>query len=241
MRKLLLAAAATFAIAAPANAETTGSLGASFSNNEYDNGFDYDVWDVEGSVFHRISGPWAVQAEGRYEQADYGSGSDDDGHHLAIHGLFAAEGWTAGLLAGEGELFDDLEVDFYGAEGALRFGDWTLAGSILQGDIGTDYDRHRVGAKYFFGDNFAVGGNFAYTELGVSDWNTYDIGGEWRFGSLPITLTAGYLLMDADFSEIDEWRLGARWEFGTSNLRESDRTAPIADITQYFGDLRRWD
>ena len=70
MRTFFLATAATLAIAAPAAAETTGSLGVGLTNNEYDSGFEYDVVDVEGAIFHRVSGPWAIQGEARYEDAD---------------------------------------------------------------------------------------------------------------------------------------------------------------------------
>jgi hypothetical protein len=239
MRTFLLATAATFAIAAPAAAETTGSLGVGFTNNEYDSGFEYDVVDVEGAIFHRVSGPWAIQGEARYEDADYSG--DDEGSHFAVHGLFAAETWTAGLLVGQGEVFDDYEIDIWGAEGAARFGNVTLSGAYVSGDVGVDYDRWHVGGKYFFGDNFAVGANAAWSELGNGDWDTYDIGAEWRFGAFPVTLNGGFLRQEGDFIEVDAWMIGARWDFGSANLREADRTQPIADLRNYFGDLRRWD
>jgi hypothetical protein len=243
MRKILMAAAATVAIATPAFAETTGALGVRVTNNEYDAGFEYDVLEIEGSIFHRIAGPWAVQGEGRYEDVEYPL-VDDEGSHFALHGLFAAENWTAGVLVGQGEVFDGFEIDIYGAEGAIRFGDWTLSGAAVQGDIGVDYARYQAGLKYFFGDNFAIGGRAASSEFdggGSGEWTTFDAGIEWRFASFPVTLTGGYLLQDTDFSDIDALTIGARWEFGSATLRESDRTAPIADLRNYFGDLRRWD
>ncbi len=240
MLKLLLSAAALAAITLPAAAETTGSVGISLTNNEYDSGFDYDTWQLEGSVFHRVAGPWAVQVEGRYEEVDY-SFFEDEGQHIAIHGLWASDTFTLGAFAGQGEVFSD--IDFYGAEGAYRAENWTFTGSMILSELGssTDYDRYRLGAKYFFGDNLLVGGGIAWTELGSSDWETYDLGAEYRLGTLPITLTGGYLSQTGDFIEVDAWTIGARWDFGGATLRDSDRTAPIADVDNFFGDLRRWD
>lgn len=242
MHNLLMAAAATIVIATPAFAETTGSLGIRGTNNEYDSGFDYDVWELEGAIFHRIAGPWAVQADGRYEDVDYSNGFDDEGNHLALHGLYASDAWTAGVFVGQAELFGGFEFDFYGAEGAYRFSNLTLVASTVQGELTSfEYDRYRVGAKYFFGDNVALGGNVALTEIGNFDWTTLDVNAEYRFGSFPITLTGGYLRLDGDFIELDALTLGARWDFGSASLREADRTAPIADLRNYVGDLRRLD
>lgn len=241
MRKVLLSAAAVLAIGAGnAVAETTGSIGVTAMNNEYDNGFDYDTWELDGTIFHRITGPWAVQGEAGYEEAEY-PGSEDDGNHYAVHGLFAPEAYTIGVFAGQGEMFSSTEVDFLGLEGAYRFANFTLNASFIDGEVFSDYDRYRVGGKYFFSDNLAVGGNYAMTEYGTVDWDTWDVGAEFRFGSFPITLTGGYLNQEGDFIDVGAWQLGARWSFGTANLREDDRTAPIADIDTYLGDLRRWD
>jgi hypothetical protein len=241
MRKLLLCAAAFAAISGAAAAETTGSVGVTTTNDEYSNNYDYDVWQIDGSIFHRITGPWAVQGELAFEEADYGT-AEDDGQHYAVHGLYAADAFTVGLFVGQGELFNNTEADFYGVEGAYRLADWTFSGSIIDGETGADLDRYRAGAKYFFGDNIAVNANFAMTEYGNSDWDTFDIGGEYRFAGLPITLTGSYLQFDADNGfEVDSWIFGARWNFGTANLREADRTAPIANVDQYLGDVRRWD
>jgi hypothetical protein len=242
MRKILLSAAAVLAIGAGnAVAETTGSVGVTTTNNEYPSGFDYDTMELDASVFHRITGPWAIQGEVGLEEVDYGGGNDDDGHHYAVHGLFAPDAYSVGLFAGQAEIFDTLEIDFFGAEGAYRFTNFTVSGSVIDGETSVDYDRYRVGGKYFFGDNLAVGANYAMTEYGVSDWDTWDVGGEFRFGSFPITLTAGYLAQEGDSIDVETWQFGARWSFGTANLREDDRTAPIADVDTYVGDLRRWD
>jgi len=241
MKQLLLSAAAVLAIATPAAAETTGAVGVSYNSNEYEWGGEYEFWDIEGSVFHRVAGPWAVQAEGRYEEVDYGGAFDDDGDHLALHGLYAADTFTAGVFYGTGALFGDFDFDIYGVEGAFRVANWTLEASGTSWDRDSDYARYHVGAKYFFGDNFSVGGRYAFTDRN-GDWTTYDIGADYRFASLPIVLSANYLHQDGDFSfEVDTWSLGARWEFGSSSLREADRTAPIADIRNFMNDLRRWD
>lgn len=244
MRKILLSAAAMLAVGAgTAVAETTGSVGVATTNNEYENGYDYDTWEFNGSIFHRVAGPWAVQGELGLEEADYGSGNDDDGHHYAVHGLYAQDAYTLGVFGGQAEIFDDLDIDFFGAEGAYRFANVTVSGSLIDGEAydAVDYDRYRVGGRYFFGDNIAVGANYARTDYSNTDWDTWDVGGDYRFGSLPITLSATYLSQEGDFIDVDTWQFGARWSFGTANLREDDRNAPIANADSYVADLRRWD
>lgn len=244
MRKILLSAAAVLAVGAgQAVAETTGSVGVSTTNNEYPSGYDYDTIELDASIFHRITGSWAIQGEVGLEEADYGGGNDDDGNHFAVHGLFAQDAYTVGVFGGQANIFDNLDVDFFGAEGAYRFANVTVSGSIIDGETGggLDFDRYRFGGKYFFGDNLAVGANYATTEYSTVDWDTWDVGGEFRFGSFPITLTAGYLAQEGDFIDVETWQFGARWSFGTANLREDDRNSPIADVDTYMGDLRRWD
>jgi hypothetical protein len=243
MRKILLAAAAVMAAGAgAANAETTGSVGVTYSNSEYQNGYDYDQWELNGAIFHRVTGPWALQGELNLEEADYGGGNDDDGNHYAVHGLYAPDNFTVGLFIGQGELFDSSDADFWGVEGAYRFTNFTLSGSVIDGEFSNDFTRYRVGGKYFFGDNFAVNANYAATEFGSSDWETWDLGAEYRLSKLPVTIGASYVDFESDTGfEVDSWLLGARWEFGSANLREGDRTAPIADLNTFFGDVRRWD
>lgn len=240
MRTFLMSAAAVLAVATPAAAQTSGAVGLSWTNNEYDAGGDYDQLQIEGHVTHNIVGPWAVQADARYEEVDY-TGSDDDGQHIALHGLYSGEMFTIGALIGQGELFDGDDLDFYGAEGAFDVASFRFTGSAVFGDFGADYDRYRAGVKYFFGDNFAVGGGYAATDYGTVDWDTFDLSAEFRLGSIPLTFTGGYLSQDGDFIDVDALTIGARWDFGTGTLREADRRAPIADLEGFFGDIRRWD
>ena len=238
-----LSAVALLAMAAgDVAAETTGSVGVSLTTNDYASGYGYESYELEAAIFHRIDGPWAVQAEGRVETVEYGA-SGDDGHHLALHGLFATDTYTLGLIVGQGELFSGRELDFYGVEGAYRFANWTLSGSAVLGDSNyySYFDRYRVGAKYFIADNFAIGGGYALSDFGFEDTDTWEIGAEVRFLSVPITLSGGYLRQEGNSIEVDAWQIATRWTFGTSNLREDDRTAPIAAIDTYFGDRRRSD
>jgi hypothetical protein len=243
MRTLLLAAIATTAIAAPAVAETTGSVGVQLMNTKYDYGFDYDTWSIDGSVFHRISGPWAVQAQAHYEYVDYGHSDVDHGNVLALHGLYQTDAVTAGLFLGQGGIFGDSDwIKFWGAEGAYRFGNWSVDAYAVRRDDGS-YPLHRYGvdAKYYFGDNISVGAGYARQDYGVhfDDWK---INAEYRLSAVPLTLTGGYYRWDADNgSRSDDFMIGIRWDFGSSTLREHDRTAPIVDLNNYVDDIRRWD
>lgn len=243
MRTLLLAAVATAAMSAPALAETAGSVGVGYMNTEYGNGFDYDTWSIDGSVFQRVAGPWALQGQAHYESAEYHQFGTDHGSYLALHGLYQTDALTAGLFIGEGGLFGDASAfKYWGAEGAYRFGDWSVDAYAIR-RRGDSYPNHRYGvdAKYYFGDNISIGAGYARQDYGINfdDWNAH---AEWRLPSIPFTVSAGYYRWHADNgANTNDWMLGIRWDFGSSTLREHDRTAPIADLTNYIDDIRRWD
>jgi len=243
MKKFLLSAAAALAIAAPAAAETTGAVGVTYNSYDTSGSSEYESWELDGYVFHRIAGPWAIQAEGRYEDAEYDGGFESEGDHIALHGLYAADAFTAGVFVGNGTVFDDYDFDFFGAEAVFRHGDWTFEGSGTWEQQDGDYARFHLGTKYFFTQNFAVGARYGFTDREGGDWSSWDVGADYRFSGLPIVLTANYLQFEEDDGswEVDTWSIGARWEFGSSSLQEADRTAPIADIRNFLNDVRRWD
>lgn len=245
MRTLLLAAVSAVAIASPAMAQTTGNVGLSYSDTSYDGNFDYDSWVADGSLAYALGNGWVLQGDLAHEMHDY-SGGDEDTTRLAVHGMYRTDNWTAGLAAGTGNEVFGGDFGFIGLEGAYHLQNWSFTGTALFGnsdDFNYDYDRYRVAAKYFFTDNFSVGGGVAMSDFEGTDWESFDLGAEYRFGSHPIVLTGGYTLSDVFTDEPRTWTFGARWEFGTENLRESNRTGPQfqSDIAAIYADNRRFD
>jgi hypothetical protein len=183
-----------------------------------------------------------VQGQAHYEYADYGF-STDHGNALALHGLYQTDAFTGGLFIGQAGLFGDSDwIKFWGAEGAYRVGNWSFdAYAIVRRDDSYPDDRYGADAKYYFGDNISLAAGYARQDYGV-DFDDWRINGEWRLDSMPLTFTGGYYHWDASTgNSTSDWMIGIRWDFGSSNLREHDRTAPIVDLNNYVDDIRRWD
>jgi hypothetical protein len=251
MRKVILLAASALLPPAMAladgeqspGARTSGSVELSYDNNEYPDGFDYNQTGLSGTIFHDFGNGWGVQGAARFENVNY-PGIDFDSTHLSVHGVYRTERWAASGFYAYTDLFGAADFNHYGLEGAFYLEDWTLTGSAINGDVGASYDRYRLGAKFFITENLSVGGGYAVSDYndGGADWWSVDLGAEFRFATVPITLTAAYTRSDFDFTEVDGLRFGIRWDFGTASLRERDRSgASFEDARRYQDDFLRLD
>ena len=44
------------------------------------------------------------------------------------------------------------------------------------------------------------------------------------FTGSPAALSIGYERLDADFADVDRWKIGIAWQFGTDSLRQASQT-----------------
>jgi len=247
LRHVLAATAASVAMAASAYAETNGSIELARTNHDRD--LDLEVTGLNGTIFHGFGNGFGVQGEFQHHNLEAG-GSDEQINRYTMHGLYRTEAWAAGALVGKADWFG-FDLDHWGAEGALYFDRWTVQASYIGGEIDTpnnpEIGRFNVSGRYFFTDNFSVGAGLGKTSFETSndiDWTSYDVNAEYRFGSFPVAIFAGFNSADFDGSgdDVDSVRFGLRWDIGTGSLIERDRQgASFSDAEELVQDLYRLD
>ena len=157
MKNILFASAAAAALfaAAPALAQSTGSVGAGFSHSEIELGgldADADIWTVDGNVAFQASPAWTVTLDGAVAYDD-DAASDEFSvagtAHLTRDLGDARVGGFAGLADAGGET-----AWAAGLEGAKYLDRVTLVGQVAYGEVDdTDLtvDTFNVGLRYSFG------------------------------------------------------------------------------------------
>lgn len=230
MKKILLGAAAAFAVAAPsaALANTSGYVDTGYENTDYDSGGDFDALHLGGGVYHTFGG-WGVQADGRVTNQDWG-GSSTSGHgYAAVHAFTQGGGWDFGGFLGLLDYYGDAGM-MLGAETRTHFGNFSLQGTLgyAEFDSWSDYNLWdiRVDGAFFLQPNFAITGGIGYSEWDAgsdSDALTLSLGAAYQFVN-GFTLYGEYINTDGDGSgfnwEADTFRIGLRFDFNGGSLQD---------------------
>jgi hypothetical protein len=250
MKKIgLLAAAAAVMIATPAAAE--GYLGARYSTGSLDSGgtdVDFDVIQGEGA-FGWNSGGWGGQFGGAFGNVETDT-TDDDFLRLDGHLYWDGSGWRIGGVVATTQLDDtDIEEWVYGVE--VGFGGGTNVqwwGALTAGNIetgGFDYDTWNadLGLDFYSSPNVRFGGTVGFGEIDDADieTTTFGINGEFQPWSAPISIYAGWQMVNAESGGVDadsnSFSIGARWNFGGGTLQDRNNALPFRTNTQYAGRL----
>ena len=236
MKKLLSGAVAVAAMAAPAAAfAQDGYIDLSYTGSEISAGGvseDFDRFQVGGAAAFN-SGGIGVQLNGHVAELEADFGGDatvygGDGH------IFGQSGsWLFGASVGA-EHFDEVDVTEWGAaaQAHYRFERVTLVGAVSYSDV-EDGDATFWGvdgeARFFQSDNFRFSGNFGWGQVEIvgveADLWRGGVEGEYKFGSAPISMFAGYQhrqVNDGD-ADIDAFSVGLRYNWG-GTLLERDRS-----------------
>jgi hypothetical protein len=224
---------AVFGIAAPASAEP-GYIGGRYQRSESDVAgvkTNSDRAGIEGAITFSPSETLGVDL--------YGSASDANNTDETIGVSGHVYGRGADYKVGGFGTVADANGDFFWESGVEAQKSWnavTLAGVVSYGDNddanvnawGTDAE-----ARFCLTDNLRLDGKAGWHKVdfggatGEDDvWNA-GAGAEWKLGSSPLRLTAGYdryEFNDLD-AKSDVWTVGARYSFGGS-LKDRDRTGP---------------
>ncbi len=228
MRKLLLGAAAAFAVAAPSIAQAdSGEIGLGFGNVDISGFDDLDTVRLDAAFNHTMGNGLVLQADAAHDRLDVGPadlgmsyGAVSLGTRNDHHALY---GW-----AGLSDVVS-LSATSVGVGGQLYLGQATINGSVGFTDIDAadiSVTNISVDGTYFFTDNLgltAVAGHAEADDLDV-DWTTLGVGGVWRFTDSPFTLNLGYRNLDFDGGEVDVWRLGFTYSFGSASEHDRSRT-----------------
>lgn len=238
----LFAAVAAMFAATPAMAG--GYVGAVYGNTDLGGSSDGESWQGEAAFGHS-SGSVGFQLEGSLGSLEGDADTYAYGGHLYWQG---SSSWRlGGVLQGSNVDSGSAEIDefVYGVEGSADIGPNTVLGaSATLGSIdflGADGDTWNVDANVAFypSSNFRIGGTLGAgnIDLGVGDLDTTTAGidAEYLFSSIPISLTAGYLHLDADTLDADTLSVGLRWNFGGDSLRDRDNATPFNVRTPLYG------
>ncbi len=236
-KSALLAAAAALFVAAPAYAQSAGSVGLNYTNVED---------DADG---YQLDGAFGVTSGALGFQVDAGVGAFDDSidtQTIAGHAYWNASGWRLGGVFAYTHVDGD-GVDFtetaYGIEGtwdigpqAVLLGSYTIGEAEGEGDL--DTSNFDIGLNYYVVDNFRVGGSYAFGnfEVGAADFdtNSWRVNAEWQPWTTPVSFALGYNSFDDTGNGVNSWTIGARWNFGAATLRDRDNATPFDARTAYF-------
>ncbi len=231
MRNLIIGVAAAIAVMAVpsiASADTRALLGVHYTNAD-SNLFADDVsaWGLNGAFNYDFSNGWTVQADGQSDRADVGGGNDIGLSYSSVSMGMRNDQYALYGSVGMGD-FLGLSQFNLGIGGQLYLSNITLGASFSYGDIdGADSNPTNVSVEgtWFFNDNLGLTGRISHTDrdnlFGPNDdYNTYSIGGEYRFDNSPVSISLAYGQSDTDPDEVNAWRVGLTMDFGSDSLRD---------------------
>lgn len=220
---------------------------------------------IDGSYALPVAEQLSLQLDGLATLYLDDLGNSDDATvgegYLASHFTYRApQTGLLGVFGGIGlteDNGDDEDVNkffsFGGLEGQYYLGDVTLLGQVGYFHATDSYDEAidaavfaRGGGDFYFTDNTKISADASYVIGNRSGEKTtifgWGAGAEHKFSSLPVGISASYNgfdlkpLDDSNQPVVHEFRLGAFYQFGTSSVKENDRTAAGLDLPQ----VARW-
>lgn len=231
LRKVLIGAVATAALMTPsvAAADTNAVVGVAYNMQEIES-TDWDRYGINGAFSHDFSNGTLLQFDAAGERIDAGGCCISAGYAAAHYGMRNDNyGLGAFVSLQEFSILSGLGV---GVEGQLHMTNFVFNGSLGHLDF-QDGDISGFGAQidgaYYFSPNFAITGLYSHfsgdDDLDV-EWDTYGIGGEWRFAGSPASIVLGYRHVEIEDVEGDNWTIGFNFDLGTDSLQDRARSGP---------------
>jgi hypothetical protein len=237
MRKWIIGAAAALAVALPgmAAAQTTANLGFNYANHDSDDiGDDVDAFGLDGAFAHDFGNGWTVQGDGAHDRVD-SSGLDLGVSYGAINLGMRNENHSIYGFVGLADIIASSST-MVGVGGQWHLSQATLNGSVGFLDVGDalisdlELTSAHIDGTWFLTDNLGITGQAAWTEAESSgndaDWTTLGIGASYRVSGTPWTVSGEYQNRDADFGDVDTFRIRVAFAIGTSTAREEAQGGP---------------
>lgn len=234
------AVVAAAAVAAPAFAQTVGSVGISAAQTEVED-FDGQTYAIDGAAAFKAGENWTVTVNGALSTFD-GDLGDDTAFTGGVAATYAGSDWRVGPYiqgsdAGDGTLWNG------GVVAQKYLDNVTLSGAVSYGqidDVDADLWAINGDVRYFVSDNFRLNAGLGFakidTDFGDADLWTAGVGAEYQFASTPWSIFGGYdhvELNDVDVSS-DTFKIGARYSFG-GDLKARDRAgADLPNVAAAF-------
>lgn len=244
MKTSLLAvslAAGIATLAAPATAQMSGHIGASYGNSEIELGgidADADVIEVDGSLFAPVGSGLVMQGDLSFSQLD----DDVDEATLTAGGVhlgFRNAQWAlGGYIAGTKNDNSDGKGIFYGGEFLYYFPQFTVSlggglGQLEDTFVPVDLDTSGISAegRFFVTDNLRISGNIGRMSIepdgggGDIDFMGYGASIEFKPDRFPVSIFGAWEATDMDDIdlEVNTLSIGVRFDFGNSTLKSRDR------------------
>lgn len=245
MKTTLLISAAAVALfaAAPALAQSVGSVGVSYAESELDTPLgdvEGDAWTVDGQFAFNTANAWTVTIDGAVSHSDDADSTAVSG---TAHATRMFDDVRAGGFAGLVDVEDET-LWAVGGEAQKYMGDVTLAGQVAYGqadELDADLIGVRGEVRYFVNPNFRIDGGVGFTNVdvdGLGDDDAWSVGAgaEYQFAATPFSVFASYdrTSFDELDTDIDTLRVGFRYSFG-GDLQTRDRAgASLGSVASAF-------
>jgi hypothetical protein len=233
---LAVSATALLFVAAPAFAQDiSGYVGAAYAHDEASTPLgddDGDGWFVEGAAHFGLGYNAQMQLDLSHSDTD-----ELETTLGTVHLVSRMGGGAVGAFAGAARTedgFGDADTWIVGLEGHRYYEFTTLTGSLAYGKV-DDFDENfagaTVGVRYFPRENLRLDAGLTWARADIEGFDSGNlwslgIGAEYQFDEFPVSLYASYShgeLEDADL-DVDLFRVGVRFNFGTATLKARDRT-----------------
>ncbi len=229
MKKLMLGAVAAAALMTPgmAGAETNAVVGFDYNSIDYGAVGDADSYGFDAAFSHGFSNGWDLQVDGSSLRVDAGGCCTNSGYAAMHLGMHNDRHSLAGFVGFQDfAIFSGLSL---GVEGQMYLSQATIGGSVSHtdfGDIDLEATHVQVDGSYFINPDFSLSAGFAHTDADFGDWNSWGVGGEYRFAGSPASVSLGYKQADFDGAEVDALTIGLTLDLGTGSLHDRSRSGP---------------
>lgn len=247
MRKLFLGAAAMVALAAPGVASANGYVGLDYSNVDVDGAGSADGLGVSGSVVLTPN----LAIDGAIATSDNDGGDDTTAFGGTGHLFTNNSSYLFGGFVGFGTTDSDADDSTTwggGVEGQYYMNNVTFAGALsyaTNDDSDTDVWGLDGQARYFVSENFRLQGGVGFysldNDVAEDDAINLNVGGEYLFSSVPVSVGLGYSNITFDEADVDIDAISAtvRYNFGGGSLLDRDRSggglAGLSGVTRALG------
>jgi hypothetical protein len=155
------------------------------------------------------------------------------------------QGWMLGAFAG-GFTYDSLAEYALGAEGALYYGRFTLAGAAAYVDS-DDLDESGVvfrgEGRYFLNRHMRFDALLSFsnfdTPIGDAEAVTFGAGAEFQFVDTPVSVFGTLASREADLAayDADVFRVGLRWNYDKDLAARDENGASLVSALNLRGAL----
>lgn len=219
MRKILLGAAAVFAVAAPgvASADVGGRIGATYATLDEDGDSDKeDAWGIDGVVVNDLGNNWVLQFNGSLADMDHSSHTDTF-TSMEAHAGYNFGNFTAGAFVSRFD-WEGSQYNLIGIEGQTTFGQLSLGGAISTGEYNDgDGDISNIAAKaaYAINDSWNINGVYSRTDWDSDESDSFGLGVGYAIPNTNFTVGGGWRTFESDGgTETEAFGLSFGWNFG---------------------------